>query len=255
MVSRRRPSCCSRRPRRARSVSGSRARSRCSVRTIGCGSFNRAPVGPGLAGPGGDHRRPRLIHRVLSLVRFRSRPPRSVVRGKTRVAAHAARPHARALGRPASRHAVASGRLCPPVQHPLPLWIGVGGPPQSFVRVGTLGLRLMLAIIGGQPAQFRSLIDLTARQARGRGALRKNSPSASTPSVFWPIRARSRRRPSGRPTGKSLAGSAGNAAGQRRPDQSLTRNAVRLECGGSVTPRASPKRWFRRIVCSAVRRD
>ena len=174
---------------------------------------------------------------------------------KTRVAAHAARPHARALGRPASRHAVASGRLCPPVQHPLPVWIGVGGTPQSSVRVGTLGLRLMLAIIGGHPAQFRSLIDLTARQARGRGALRKNSPSASTPSVFWPIRARSRRRPSGRPTGKSLAGSAGNAAGQRRPDQSLTRNAVRLECGGSVTPRASPKRWFRRIVCSAVRRD
>lgn len=255
MVSRRRPSCCSRRPRRARSVSGSRARSRCSVRTIGCGSFNRAPVGPGLAGPGGDHRRPRLIHRVLSLVLFRSRPPRSVVRGKTRVAAHAARPHARALGRPASRHAVASGRLCPPVQHPLPVWIGVGGTPQSSVRVGTLGLRLMLAIIGGQPAQFRSLIDRYrepgARAGRAPEKLTVGvhstgflaDPSALAAETFWPAYR------------KPLAGSAGNAAGRRRPDQSLTRNEVRLECGGSVTPRASPKRWFRRIVCSAVRRD
>lgn len=47
-----------------------------------------------------------------------------------------------------------------PVQSPLPMWIGVGGTPESFVRAGTLGLPLMVAIIGGQPRQFRSLIDL-----------------------------------------------------------------------------------------------
>jgi hypothetical protein len=97
------------------------------------------------------------------------------------------------------------------------VWIGVGGTPRSFVRVGTLGLRLMLAIIGGQPAQFRSLIDLTARQARGRGALRKNSPSASTPPVFWPIRARSRRRTSGRPTGNLWPDRPGTRLGAADP--------------------------------------
>ncbi len=47
-----------------------------------------------------------------------------------------------------------------PLQQPLPIWIGVGGTPQSFVRAGTLGLPLMVAIIGGEPRRFRPLIDL-----------------------------------------------------------------------------------------------
>jgi probable LLM family oxidoreductase len=47
-----------------------------------------------------------------------------------------------------------------PVQNPLPIWLGVGGTPQSFVRAGVLGLPLMVAIIGGQTHRFRSLVDL-----------------------------------------------------------------------------------------------
>src|SRR6266566_4278327 len=47
-----------------------------------------------------------------------------------------------------------------PVQHPLPIWLGVGGTPQSFVRAGALGLPLMVAIIGGEPRRFRRLVDL-----------------------------------------------------------------------------------------------
>jgi probable LLM family oxidoreductase len=47
-----------------------------------------------------------------------------------------------------------------PVQNPLPVWLGVGGTPQSFVRAGTLGLPLMVAIIGGETHRFRPLIDL-----------------------------------------------------------------------------------------------
>lgn len=46
-----------------------------------------------------------------------------------------------------------------PAQNPLPIWLGVGGTPQSFVRAGTLGLPLMVAIIGGEPHRFRPLID------------------------------------------------------------------------------------------------
>jgi probable LLM family oxidoreductase len=47
-----------------------------------------------------------------------------------------------------------------PLQNPLPIWLGVGGTPSSFVRAGTLGLPLMVAIIGGQHRSFRPLIDL-----------------------------------------------------------------------------------------------
>jgi probable LLM family oxidoreductase len=47
-----------------------------------------------------------------------------------------------------------------PVQAELPIYIGVGGTPQSFARAGTLGLPLMVAIIGGEPRRFRPLVDL-----------------------------------------------------------------------------------------------
>jgi alkanesulfonate monooxygenase SsuD/methylene tetrahydromethanopterin reductase-like flavin-dependent oxidoreductase (luciferase family) len=42
----------------------------------------------------------------------------------------------------------------------LPIWLGVGGTPASFARAGTLGLPLMVAIIGGETHRFRPLIDL-----------------------------------------------------------------------------------------------
>jgi probable LLM family oxidoreductase len=47
-----------------------------------------------------------------------------------------------------------------PVQDPLPIWIAVGGSPESVVRAATLGLPLTLAIIGGQTARFRPFVDL-----------------------------------------------------------------------------------------------
>ncbi len=47
-----------------------------------------------------------------------------------------------------------------PLQDPFPIWLGVGGTPASFVRAGTLGLPLMVAIIGGETHRFRPLIDL-----------------------------------------------------------------------------------------------
>lgn len=50
-----------------------------------------------------------------------------------------------------------------PVQNPLPVWIAVGGTPESVIRAGTLGLPLALAIIGGRPEQFGPLADLYRR--------------------------------------------------------------------------------------------
>jgi probable LLM family oxidoreductase len=56
-----------------------------------------------------------------------------------------------------------------PVQDPLPIWVGVGGTPESFVRAGLLGLPLMVAIIGGEPRQFAPLIDLYRRAGAQAG--------------------------------------------------------------------------------------
>jgi probable LLM family oxidoreductase len=47
-----------------------------------------------------------------------------------------------------------------PHQDKLPVWLGVGGTPASFVRAGTLGLPLMVAVIGGETHRFRPLVDL-----------------------------------------------------------------------------------------------
>lgn len=47
-----------------------------------------------------------------------------------------------------------------PIQKLLPIWLGVGGTPESFVRAGMLGLPLMVAIIGGETHRFRPLVDL-----------------------------------------------------------------------------------------------
>ena len=56
-----------------------------------------------------------------------------------------------------------------PVQERLPIWVGVGGTPQSFVRAGALGLPLMIAIIGGEPHRFRPHVDLYREAARRAG--------------------------------------------------------------------------------------
>ena len=56
-----------------------------------------------------------------------------------------------------------------PIQNPLPVWIAVGGTPESVVRAGTLGIPLALAIIGGAPAHFAPLIQLYRDAARSAG--------------------------------------------------------------------------------------
>src|SRR5919204_3149479 len=56
-----------------------------------------------------------------------------------------------------------------PLQNPLPVWVAVGGTPQSVVRAGMLGLPLALAIIGGQPERFVPLVDLYRQAARRAG--------------------------------------------------------------------------------------
>jgi len=56
-----------------------------------------------------------------------------------------------------------------PIQDPLPVWIAVGGTPESVVRAATLGLPMALAIIGGLPEQFAPIVDLYNRAVAQAG--------------------------------------------------------------------------------------
>ena len=85
-----------------------------------------------------------------------------------------------------------------PLQSPLPIWIAVGGTPQSVVRAATLGLPLALAIIGGAPERFAPFVDLyreTGAQAGHdaaslRVSINSHTHIADTPQAagdeLWP---------------------------------------------------------------------
>ncbi len=72
---------------------------------------------------------------------------------------------------PGGRRAAIDGRgVYPrPLQDPLPVWIAVGGTPESAVRAGMLGLPMALAIIGGLPERFAPFAELFRRTAREAG--------------------------------------------------------------------------------------
>lgn len=68
--------------------------------------------------------------------------------------------------RPALRHAEIAPR---PVQQQLPLWIGVGGTPESAERAGRMGTGMALAILGGDPVRFKPLVDIYRRAGLASG--------------------------------------------------------------------------------------
>jgi len=72
---------------------------------------------------------------------------------------------------PGGKHTprVAGRGVYPRPERPLPLWIAVGGTPQSVARAGALGLPLALAIIGGEPARFAPFFELYRESARRSG--------------------------------------------------------------------------------------
>ena len=73
--------------------------------------------------------------------------------------------HVRATGASAGGHGVYPR----PVQEPLPVWVAVGGTPESAVRAGRLGLPMALAIIGGLPERFKPFAELHRRAAADAG--------------------------------------------------------------------------------------
>ena len=94
--------------------------------------------------------------------------------------------HARHVVRVATARRCDNAGVWPrPVQDPMPVWIAVGGTPQSVVRAGTLGLPLTIAIIGGQPERFvpaRGALPPAVRRGRPRPGDARARRSTRTPS-------------------------------------------------------------------------
>jgi probable LLM family oxidoreductase len=67
-----------------------------------------------------------------------------------------------------------------PLQDPLPVWIAVGGNPPSAIRAGRLGLPMALAIIGGEPARFKPLVELYRRSGGERVSINSHTYVAET---------------------------------------------------------------------------
>ena len=65
------------------------------------------------------------------------------------------------------RSALQNADIAPrPVQKQIPLWVGVGGTPESAARAGRLGTGLALAILGGDPLRFKPLLIYTVKQGK-----------------------------------------------------------------------------------------
>ena len=71
-----------------------------------------------------------------------------------------------------------------PVQQPLPVWIAVGGTPESVARAGVLGLPLTIAIIGGAPARFAPLVRLHRDAAERTGHDPSTIPIATNSHTY-----------------------------------------------------------------------
>ncbi len=54
-------------------------------------------------------------------------------------------------------------RVYPTTEHGLRAWVGVGGSPESVVRAARVGLPLVIAVIGGEPARFAPFVELYRR--------------------------------------------------------------------------------------------
>jgi probable LLM family oxidoreductase len=68
------------------------------------------------------------------------------------------------------RSALRNADIAPrPVQKNIPLWVGVGGTPESAARAGRLGVGLALAILGGPPSRFKPLVDVYRQAASQAG--------------------------------------------------------------------------------------
>ena len=141
-----------------------------------------------------------------------------------------------------------SGVYPRPVQDPLPVWVAVGGNPQSVVRAGVLGLPLALAIIGGEPERFAPLVDLyRARQPRA-ARRRQAAGRRSTRTASSPTPRRRRREPSTPPYAAMMT-----RIGRERGWSPMTREQFdALRSGRAAHSRSAARRRSSRRSCSST---
>src|SRR5215207_4895452 len=129
-----------------------------------------------------------------------------------------------------------------PLQDPLPVWIAVGGTPQSVVRAALLGLPLAIAIIGGEPEHFAPLTRFYREAATRRARLDADGPQAIRDGSFAPRSARCRQPGGGRTEdplrARALRPQALYGADQRRHDTAREGNA----CHRALRHRGSSRR-------------
>ncbi len=129
-----------------------------------------------------------------------------------------------------------------PLQNPLPIWLGVGGTPESFVRAGVLGLPLMVAIIGGETHRFRPLVDLYREAGKRAGHPPGQLRSAYTPWATSP-KPRSRPRTISFPATRAPSPKpAKSAAGRPSPAPTSMPCSARKALSWWVIPRKSRRR-------------
>ena len=125
---------------------------------------------PALGRPRRDHGRPRLVHRVVPAVRLR--PGATTTSCSPRSSDCCSRSATSERVTWSGRHRAPLddlGVYPRPAAGPAPVWVAVGGNPESAIRAGTLGLPMALAIIGGLPERFAPFAELHRRAgAAGR---------------------------------------------------------------------------------------
>jgi probable LLM family oxidoreductase len=106
-----------------------------------------------------------------------------------------------------------------PVQEKMPLWVAVGGTPESAVRAALLGLPMALAIIGGMPERFAPFFDIYRRASRQAGYDPAQIPLSINSHGF-------------------IADDAQDAADEYYPAALIMRNRIGRERGWGTTTRA-----------------
>ena len=123
---------------------------------------------------------------------------------------------------------------------PFPVWIGVGGSPESVIRAARYGFSLMLAIIGGPPAASPPSRSSSAKPSRSSDSPRGRSASTAPATSLPPTRRRARR--SGRTGSRRSRASARSGASGLRPRSPSRTTRGPTAPSTSARPRPSPGR-------------
>ena len=131
-----------------------------------------------------------------------------------------------------------------PAQHPLPVWIAVGGTPRSVIRAASLGLPMALAIIGGSPERFKPMVDLYRDAAERAGHDSRTLPVSINAHGFLADDARTAAETAFPPFAETMT-----RIGRERGWPPTTRDQFDAECGpGGALFVGAPEQVIEKIL-------